>query len=53
MVGMQNDTATLGNGLLLSCKAKCITVCPNNPTPEIYPREIKTYVHTKTVYKYP
>lgn len=45
---IQNDTATLENILVVPCKGKYTLparLC--NPTLCIYPREMKTCVHTK------
>lgn len=45
---MQNGTATLENNVAVSYQHKCIPKIPLNIYPS--PREIKTYVHTKTVF---
>ena len=49
LVGVQNDTATLEDGLAVSTKAK--HSLPYDPAVEllgIYPTGLKTYAHTKT-----
>lgn len=49
LVGMQNSTATLKDSLAVSCKTNILL--PYKPAIicfGIYPKELKTYNHTKT-----
>ena len=49
LVGMQSDTATLEESLMVSPKLN--TLVPYNPAVKllgIYPKELKSYVHTET-----
>ena len=49
LVAMQNGTATLEGSLVLSYKTKnTLTVYSSNHAPWYYPKELKTYVYTKT-----
>ena len=49
LVGMQNGAATLGNSLVVSYKINhTLTVKSNNFIFGIYPKELKSHVHTKT-----
>lgn len=49
--GMQNGTATLENILTVSYEVKHILSYDLKvPLMDIYPRELKTYVHTANVY---
>ena len=49
LVGKQNHTTTLKKTTAVSYKVKySLTMQPSNSIPRFFPKEIKTYVHTKT-----
>ena len=49
LVGMQNDTVTLEDILVVSYKIKhTFTIQSSNYSSSIHQKELKTYVHSKT-----